>query len=237
MAAGVVSAIFCIVAEAGAALAARPAPAPQPARTEQAAAPSAAAPAPERAAAASVAFADQTDEAVVDAVEAYLEGLSTMRGAFVQTGPTGTVVKGAFMLRRPGQIRFDYDDPSPLTIVATQGNVYVSDADLDQTDTYPLSKTPLKFLLARNVDLAGAKLLGVERDAGGVTLVYGSRDEDEAGDIAIRFAAPDLAIIGWEVRDPQNGVTLVELADVERGVRLDNRLFAAPDAGGRFINR
>jgi outer membrane lipoprotein-sorting protein len=234
MIAALFSTFACIAAEAAAHQSAGPAKA-QPSAPKAIAAVVAAA--PKEAAKPTVAFAALPDASVVKEVETYLASLTTMRGRFVQTGPTGAVAKGDFALRRPGQIRFDYDNPSPLTIVATQGSVYVENKDLEQTDTYPLGKTPLKFLLSKKVDLSDAKLLGVERAAGAVTLIYGSKDEDQGGDIAIRFAAPALAIQGWEVRDPQNGVTLVELASVETGVKLDNRLFVAPDAGGRFINR
>ena len=236
MIATLISTFACIVAEATPHQAVAPIAAQATARTTIAAAPAAPA-APTEAAQPMAAFASVSDAQVVKEVEAYLAGLTTMRGRFVQTGPTGAVAEGDFALRRPGQIRFDYDDPSPLTIVATQGSVYVENKDLDQTDTYPLGKTPLKFLLSKKVDLSDAKLLGVEREAGAVTLIYGSKDEDQGGDIAIRFAAPALAILGWEVRDPQNGITLVELAKIEAGVKLDNRLFVAPEAGGRFINR
>jgi outer membrane lipoprotein-sorting protein len=233
MISALISTFACVVAEAAALQAAPPVAARQPAPKTVAAVP----PAVKEAAKPTLAYSSVADAVVVKEVETYLASLATMRGRFVQTGPTGAVAKGDFALRRPGQIRFDYDDPSPLTIVATQGSVFVENKDLEQTDTYPLGKTPLKFLLSKKVDLSDARLLGVERAPGAVTLIYGSKDEDQAGDIAIRFAAPALAIQGWEVRDPQNGVTVVELASIETGMKLDNRLFAAPDAGGRFIKR
>lgn len=237
MIAALISTFACIVADAAAQPASAPIAAQATTTIARATAPAAVPVAASEAAKPAVAFAAVSDAAVVKEVEAYLAGLTSLRGKFVQTSPRGAVARGDFALRRPGQIRFDYDDPSPLTIVATQGTVYVENKDLDQTDSYPLSKTPLKFLLSKKVDLSDAKLLGVERAPGAVTLIYGSKDEDQGSEIAIRFAAPALAIEGWEVRDPLNGVTLVELASLKAGVKLDNRLFVAPDAGGRFINR
>lgn len=183
-----------------------------------------------------LAFDGVSDADVAAKVVAYLEGLSTLAGDFVQTAPSGAVVAGKFHLRRPGQIRFDYDDPSPITIVATGGMVYVQNDDLETTDSYPLKKTPLKFLLSKKIDLKDATLKSVDRAADAVAVTYASTDEETEGEITLILSAPNLAIEQWAVRDLQGGVTTVALSGVTSGGALDNRLFRAPDAGGAFIN-
>jgi outer membrane lipoprotein-sorting protein len=182
-------------------------------------------------------FADRSDQAVADEVLRHLEGLTTLAGDFVQTAPSGAVVTGKFYLRRPGQIRFDYDDPSPITIVATGGLVYVENADLETTDSYPLKKTPLRFLLSKKIEIGDAKLTAVERGRDTVAVTYASIDEDTEGDITLVLSAPTLSIEQWAVRDGQGGVTVVALQGVSSGGKLDNRLFRAPEAGGAFINK
>lgn len=183
-----------------------------------------------------VAFAGVSDAAVAAEALEYLESLTTLAGGFVQTAPSGQSNAGDFYMRRPGQIRFDYDDPSPITIVATGGMVYVENADLETTDSYPLKKTPLKFLLAKKIDIGDAQLQSVERSADSVALTYASIDAETEGEITLVFAAPKLEIRQWAVSDAQGGVTVVALNGVTEGGKLDNRLFRAPDAGGAFIN-
>ncbi len=202
----------------------------------------AAAPAAERVATAAIApatpvFADLSDQAVADEVLGYLEGLSTLAGDFVQTAPSGEVAAGKFYLRRPGQIRFDYNDPSPITIVASGGMVYVENTDLETTDSYPLKKTPLRFLLAKEIEIGDAVLKNVERGMDSIALTYASTDEETEGEITLVLSAPALAIEQWAVRDAQGGVTVVALEGVSAGGALDNRLFRAPEAGGAFINK
>lgn len=182
-------------------------------------------------------FAGLSDQAVADEVLRYLQGISTLKGDFVQTAPSGAVATGDFHLRRPGQIRFDYDAPSPVTIVATQGMVYVENADLETTDSYPLKKTPLRFLLDKKIDIGDAVLKSVDRDQRSVAVTYASTDEETEGEITLILAAPALAIEQWAVRDAQGGVTVVSLQGVTAGASIDNRLFRAPDAGGAFINK
>jgi outer membrane lipoprotein-sorting protein len=182
-------------------------------------------------------FETMSDAAVADEALAYLEGLSTLSGAFVQTAPSGGVARGKFYLRRPGQIRFDYDDPSPITIVATGGLVYVENSEIETTDSYPLKKTPLRFLLSKKIDIGDAVLTSVDRRPDSVALTYASTDAETEGEITLVLAAPILAIREWAVTDAQDGVTVVALEDVESGGKLDNRLFRAPDSGGAFINK
>ena len=188
-------------------------------------------------AAGSFAFGDISDEAIVERVVAYIEGLSTMKGEFVQNAPSGAISTGEFWIRRPGQIRFEYDDPTPLMIVATQGNVYVQDKSIDQTDLYPIKQTPLRFLLSQNIDLSEVSVRAVERGADSVAVTFSAKNDDETdGDLSIVLSAPDLALKQWIIRDAQNGVTIVTLKNAESGVKLANSLFRAPQAGGAFIN-
>lgn len=213
---------------------AAPKAAPQPLKT---AASTAAEPAtPAAAAPAQAAFAGLSDREVESEVLKQLEALTTMKGDFVQTAPSGAVATGKFYLRRPGQIRFDYDDPSPITIVATGGFVYVENGELETTDSYPLKKTPLRFLLGKKIDIPDAALKSVDRTADRVALTYAS-DDEEGGEITLFLSAPGLAIEQWAVRDPAGGVTVVALQGVTTGGALENRLFRVPEAGGAFINK
>ncbi|MGF1545032.1 MAG: outer membrane lipoprotein carrier protein LolA [Parvularculaceae bacterium] len=183
-----------------------------------------------------VAFADMSDADVVAMVAERFESVKTLRADFVQTAPSGAVSTGDFYLRRPGQMRFDYDDPSPLTIVATQGNVYVQDAELEQTDLYPVRTTPLKHLLSKRLDLESADVLSVDRSVDAVAVALAAGDGETEGDITLVFDAETRLLDRWVVRDPRNGLTVVRLDDLRVDEKLSNRLFRAPEAGGRFIN-
>ena len=85
-------------------------------------------------------FADLSDEAVVEKVRDYIQSIKTLEADFTQVAPSGGLSTGKLYLRRPGQLRFEYTPPAPLLIVATQGNVYVEDKELETTDFYPIKK-------------------------------------------------------------------------------------------------
>lgn len=182
-------------------------------------------------------FEGESDEAVADKLIAYIESIDTFTGDFTQIAPSGAISDGKFYLRRPGFLRFEYQPPTPLLIVANGGMVYVRDDALETTDSYPVGRTPLKFLLAKKIDRNDAKLVHVDRGVDNVAVTFTSSDEETEGELTLIASAPDFTLRRWIVRDLQGGMTIVTLDNVKSGERLANSLFAAPEAGGRFIDR
>lgn len=184
---------------------------------------------------AAVAFAGVPDADVVERVLAALEGVTTLEGDFTQIAPSGAVSTGKFFLRRPGLLRFEYDPPTPLLIVANGGLVYVRDEALETTDSYPVNRTPLKFLLRKKVELGDAKLVNVDRGADELAITFASTDEETEGQITLVLSAPDLALKEWSIRDEQEGLTVVALENVIAGKDIANRLFRVPETGSPFL--
>ena len=183
-------------------------------------------------------FADLSDEAVLARAIDVIAGIDTLRARFAQTSPTGAVSAGTVSMDRPGRLRFQYDAPSTQDIVATGGLVYVHDTDLETTDSYPVGQTPLRFLLSEDVRADDVVLTGVTRMPGEVAVALQATDDELAGEVALVFAgtADDLTLDRWAVVDPQGGVTVVQLMEVETGVKLSRRLFRIPETERRFGN-
>ncbi len=180
-------------------------------------------------------FEGESDDAIVTKLTEYLEALDTLQGDFRQVSPSGAASTGRFYLRRPGFLRFEYDDPTPLLIVANGGMVYVRDDALETTDSYPVGQTPLKFLLRKKVDLEDARVVSVDRGFDNFAVTFASEDDETEGELTIIASAPDISLTRWVVRDLQNGITEVTLSDVATGMKLANRLFRVPEAGGDFL--
>ena len=73
---------------------------------------------------------DANQKAQAARVSTYLSSLSTLVGSFVQVGPDGSKTKGEFYIQKPGKVRFEYDAPSPIAIVADGSSVAVRDRKL-----------------------------------------------------------------------------------------------------------
>src|SRR5262249_13983125 len=114
--------------------------------------------------------------ALVDRVSGYLSGVQQLVGDFVQIGPDGRRTEGKFYIQKPGRVRFEYNPPSPIDVIADGQSVVVRDRNLATQDLYPLSQTPLRFLLADHINLAhDTTLISASADDTFITVVVEER--------------------------------------------------------------
>ena len=161
----------------------------------------------------------------------YLNGIKTLQGRFVQIAPDGNITQGDVYLRRPGRMRFKYDPPTPVLIVADGVWLVLWDKELDQVDRVPLSSTPLAFLIRDKVSFDDPIIIRkIVRQTGLINVtVYDKRREDD-GDITLIFSDPPLRLRQWVITDPQQLQTRVSLYDIETNLPLDIKLFLFTDS-------
>src|SRR5689334_6588911 len=95
------------------------------------------------------------DQAAVQNVQQYLNGIHTLQSRFQQFTPDGGVAQGTIYLQRPGKMRIVYDDPTPILIVADGWAVYYWDKNLQQLSQIGVKDTPAWFLLRPTISLSG----------------------------------------------------------------------------------
>jgi outer membrane lipoprotein-sorting protein len=170
---------------------------------------------------------DPDQRAIIDRVSKYLSSVQMLVGNFVQVGPDGRRTQGQFFIQKPGKVRFEYDAPSPIDIVADGQSVVVRDRNLATQDLYPLSQTPLRFLLADHLDLLkDTNLVAVYADDVFITVVV----EEKHGVVGtsrmmIMFSANDMQLKQWTVTDPQGYDTTVAVYNLDASKRPDPNLF------------
>lgn len=170
------------------------------------------------------------DHATLEQVQGYLNGLRTLKARFLQVGPDGASATGTAWLDRPGRMRFQYDPPSPLLLVAGHGLVVFRDNKLDQTSNIPMGQTPLGLLLRDDVTLTGDVTVTDFRRMPGqiqITLVKTA----SAGDGSLTLVLNDqpLTLVGWAVVDAQGRETRIRLSDISLGGTFDAKLFTYID--------
>jgi outer membrane lipoprotein-sorting protein len=170
---------------------------------------------------------DANQRALLDRVNAYLSGMQTLVGDFVQVGPDRSRTEGRFYLQKPGRMRFEYNPPSPLELIADGQSVVVRDRKLATQDLYPLSQTPLRFLLAERIDLArDTNLIGVRSDDTFVTVEIEERQTlGGSHRLVLMFGAKDFQLKQWTVTDPQGYDTTVALYNIDTTKKPDPAMF------------
>ena len=164
---------------------------------------------------------------IIERVNNYLSTMQILSGKFVQVGPDGRRTQGTFYISKPGKVRFEYDDPSPIELIADGQSVVVRDRRLATQDVYPLSQTPLRFLLADHVDLTkDTSLVAVYADDVFITVVV----EEKNGVVGtsrlmIMFNAKNMQLKQWTVTDPQGYDTTVAVYNLDTSKRPDPGMF------------
>jgi outer membrane lipoprotein-sorting protein len=170
---------------------------------------------------------DSKQRALLDKVSNYLSSVQTMVGNFVQVGPDGRRVDGNFSIQKPGKVRFQYNPPSPIDIIADGSSVVVRDRSLETADFYPLSQTPLRYLLADHIDLLrDTDVISVSADDTFVTVVIEETQVMTGTNrLMIMFDAKNLQLKQWTVTDPQGLDTTVAVYNLDSVKKPDPNLF------------
>ncbi|MEZ5788275.1 MAG: outer membrane lipoprotein carrier protein LolA [Xanthobacteraceae bacterium] len=170
---------------------------------------------------------DSKQLGLAERVSAYLSNVQTLSGNFIQIGPDGGRTEGNFYIQKPGKVRFAYNPPSPIDVISDGSSVVVRDRKLATQDLYPLSQTPLRYLLADKIDLArDTNLISVSVDDVFVTLVIEERQAlTGTHRLMMMFGAKDFQLRQWTVTDPQGYDTTVAVYNLDEKSKLDPGLF------------
>lgn len=169
------------------------------------------------------------DSGWVARVQDALNATHTIKARFQQIAPDGARSTGQAWLDRPGRMRFDYDKPSPLLLIANQGQIVYQDRELGQVTTFPLDRTPLGLLLRPDLQLSGdvtVTRFQHERGLVQVTLVRTATPTE--GSLTLIFNDSPLTLRSWVVKDAQGRETQIDLFDIVTNPTLSDTLFALP---------
>jgi outer membrane lipoprotein-sorting protein len=185
----------------------------------------------------------EEERGVLTEISTRLSAVDTMDGEFVQYNPDGQQLQGKFYIARPGKVRFQYDPPTTVQVIADGKSVLVFDKKLQTYDIWPLSQTPLRLLLDKSLDLSTSDKVtrvGVAPDL--VEIELQDETKFSSGTLNLIFEREGYQLRQWTVTDRQGLQTMVALYNVETGKELPSDLFkidynAATNAARENQNR
>jgi outer membrane lipoprotein-sorting protein len=160
-------------------------------------------------------------------LSAYLNALTTAEAEFTQVNADGSISTGKLFIKRPGRVRFEYAAPDQSLVMAGGGQVAIFDAKSNQPpEQYPLKRTPLNLILARDVDLTNAEMVVGHYEAQDTTRVVAQDPENpEYGTIELVFTNDPVALTQWVITDDMGNRTDVILDRMVLGGDLPPSLF------------
>jgi len=164
-------------------------------------------------------------EEVIRGISKQFSEVPTMAGEFVQFGPNGEQTGGKFYIQRPGKIRFNYEDPSPIQVISNGITVAVNNRKLKTWNFYPLSKTPLKMLLNNKLSVNDKSIKSVKTEGDITTVVMKNKRAFGKAEITLLFDPESFDLRQWTIKDAQGKETSVMVFNVQKGIKIPKSYF------------
>ena len=163
----------------------------------------------------------------LDEVEKYLEGFKTAKASFTQKNPNGSKDKGTLYISRPGRMRFEYGGNNGAIVVAGAGSLAIVDPKSNTAaKQYPLNKSPIGFLLKKDIKLKGNKSIIAHTSDDKYTYITAQDPKHkEYGRIQLAFSNKPVALVQWTTTDQSGKKTRVNLGTLRQGMKLRSSLF------------
>jgi outer membrane lipoprotein-sorting protein len=163
----------------------------------------------------------------VDGISEYLNSFKTLQGEFTQVSPKGNMSRGVFYISKPGKMRFEYAPPNPFLIVADGKWLTVKNVKKEKGDQFPLSQTPLRLVLAEQVDIArDTHILDFQQQDGILSVtIEDKKNTLGSGQLTLVYDQTRNALQQWVVVDGKGRRTTVTLENVQAGIKTDPKLF------------
>ena len=171
----------------------------------------------------------EPDMADLQRIASYLNGIRTMTARFQQSSASGGTATGWLWLARPGRMRFEYDPPSPILLIADPFYVYYVDKQLAEMSKVGLKSTPAWFLLRDPIRFSDLVVTSFGRGANVLRVTVVEQAEPDSGTLTMVFSNQPLALRQWTIVDQQRKTTTVSLSNEQFGMALDPKLFVYQD--------
>src|SRR5271167_962245 len=128
------------------------------------------------------------DSADLQRIAAYLGGIRTMYAKFRQVASGGGIATGQLWMARPGRMRFEYDPPNPILLLADMFYVYYVDKELVEMSKVGLKSTPAWLLLRDPITFSDLIVTRFEREANTMRLTVVEKAEPDNGSLTMVFS-------------------------------------------------
>ena len=126
-------------------------------------------------------------------------------------------------------MRFEYDPPSAILLLADMFYVYYVDKELAEMSKVGLKSTPAWLLLRDPVTFSDLVVTRFDRGANALRITVVEKAEPDSGSLTMVFSDQPLGFRQWTIVDQQRKATTVSLSNAQFGMALDPKLFVYQD--------
>ncbi len=166
----------------------------------------------------------------LNALAGYINKITTAQSPFTQVNDDGSITTGTIYIKRPGRARFEYNPPDNSLVIAGGSQVAIFDPKSNvPPEQFPLKRTPLNLILAKNIDFNRSKMIVGHKEDGNATVVKVQDPEHpEYGDIQLKFTGNPVQLRQWVITNDAGQQTTVILGDLKKVNAIPSRKFNIP---------
>ncbi len=161
-------------------------------------------------------------------LSAYINSLPMIKASFTQINSDGSQDKGQLYINRPGRLRLEYASPNNALVIASSGTVAIyDDKSKSGPAVFPLKRTPLKFLIQKNVDLKNNGMVSkhIEKKEHTIIIVRDPKGK-VPGEVKMAFSSNPTTLRRWTITDQSNQKTTIILGKLHEQKFLPWSLFS-----------
>ena len=171
----------------------------------------------------------QSSVEMITKVERWFENITTLQAEFTQVSSDGGAATGTLYLRRPHQMRLQYDGEAKVALIVSQGWLHVDEGAAKQVNSYPIGATPFAPMLKEDIQLRSPDFTtNVTSDKGVISVSLSKETGESAGNLTLEFSEKPFQLRRWIIEDSVGVTTKVTLQNPQYGKSFNNFLFALP---------
>ncbi len=176
----------------------------------------------------------ETQAETIARVEKYLTSIPSIVSDFTQTSADGSEGSGKFFMKRPGKMRWQYNEPTPILLVSNGATVTYYDPSLQQVTYVPVDDTLATFLADRAItfESESTHLTKFEEEDGVIRATLVQKEKPDEGSLTLELTEKPMQLKQMTVTDATGQTTVVQLENAQFGPILDDTLFVFVDPRG-----
>ena len=160
-------------------------------------------------------------------IETYLNSIKTLQANLIQISSNGEVQTGILLIKKPGQLRFEYDSPTNHLVIASGLLLVIIDKkSTSEPQRYLTSQTPIGYLLDKTINLHDhAALEAIFLKDSLMHVSFYDKKKPTAGKLELVFSQNPITLREWTITNYSGEKTRVLLEKLSINKPINTELF------------
>jgi len=167
-------------------------------------------------------------------IEDYLNNIKTFKASFTQNTSDGQYATGTFYLSRPGRLRWQYDPPAHILIVAKGRILKYYDTEMNEATYVNISDTLAGLLVRKEISFSkDIEIKKIDITDEVIAMKLEQTGKADQGNLILIFNNKEpLTLEEMVVTDSSGTQSLIKFGKPEYNVSMNDDLFSLPN--GKF---